>query len=869
MNTNKITQLKEFLIYLESWLDETALIERFNVPRERILSIYNSFIMAKLNKTEEEDLRLTGAILSQSPNKKRLFIGDTLTDRSTFSIIEPDIDQTKLSVWIIQFIGPIKSEWTTILETKGAQIYGYIQPYSVFAYMTLDLVNELKQQDFIEWIGRYCQKTKIHPNCGKDSIVHYFPWKNKDCVHECICSDTNNYEELAQSEGILCINPYIKPQLYNERVKIVMNTDIIHIQGIGGSNEIVTITDTGIYEAHESFFFVDSRVNEKGESKIVNIIDVAGDAKIKMGGDGDGHGTHVAGSVSVEAPDSKLVMVKIFDNDGNWAADDHEYDFWKKAYLVGSKINNNSWGSNSHGAYLSTDQDADKICIEYPDYVLLVANGNEGPGVSSVGSPGGAKNVISVGACVTDNPNNMANFSSRGPTNDKRIKPDVIAPGTSINSAQSQTNKGYVELKGTSMATPQVSGVVALIRQYFKEGKYSVISGSHNPSSALVKAMLINGAVEMTGSDTDRQKEKKFPNNSQGWGRVDSSRTLPFENSGREIKVWDIEKGPLTGDKWSSSFKIPVSIDAEEIKITIVWTDPPSMPNNALNLVNKFNLKVITPNNKVFLGNNFKGLNPSYSVQGGVFDNRNNVEGVHLIPASFGEKNVPTGEYILEVISAYTSSINVGFAIVVGIDKSIIINDNQKRIAIIGDYNNQIASFLRLEGFAVDSYVDYNLTINKYKGIILNKVSDNTGFNNLLISASKNNVGLIFLGSYQVIKHGLGVLSKRLKNPISVNNKWKNGPVKVQIIESHDIFKGYQVGSVVELINGGNDDYQSFDGFNGTIIGANPMNLGLPYMIGFEGKKVLLGSMGVSAYTNITHWTQDCKKIFLNTVNWI
>lgn len=851
MITNKIIQLKEFLVYLESWLDETALIERFNVPSERILFVYDSFIMVKLNKEEEANLILAGAILSQTPNKKQLYIGDTVINRSKFSTIETNSENR--SVWIIQFIGPIKSEWTTILQDKGIEIYGYIQPYSIFGYMKLDLVEELRQESFIEWIGRYCDKNKIHPNCGKDSIVYYFPWQNKDCCHECICSDNHNYQELAKSEGTLCIHPYIEPQVYNSQAKSILKTDIMHIQGFTGHDQIVAITDTGIFQSHEMF----------SNGRIKEIIDIAGDANL-LGGDGDGHGTHVAASVAGnsgnindgQSPDAKLVMVKIFDNEGNWAAQDHEYDFWKKTYLSGAKINNNSWGSNSHGSYTSTDQDADKICFELPDYVMLVANGNEGPGFSSVGSPGGAKNVISVGACVSKSPNDIANFSSRGPTNDKRIKPDIIAPGTDINSAQTQTTNGYVKLKGTSMATPQVSGIVALIRQYFKEGKYSVITGSYNPSSALIKAMLINGAVEMTGVDSDRQKEKKYPNNSQGWGRVDVTRTLPFENSGREIKLWDLDKGPSTGDKWYTTFNVN---NAELIKVTIVWTDPPSLPGSSINLINNFNLKLTTPNNKVFLGNNFKG---SYSVEGGSFDSRNNVEGIHL-------KNPPSGQYKIEVISSYTSSNNIGFAIVVGIDNQIIDNNIRKRIAVIGDYNGQIANFLQLEGYNVDSYLDYNITVTKYKAIILNKVSNKPGFNTLLTNASNNDVGLIFLGSYQVINHGLGVLSSRTKNPMGVDNKWMKGSVKVKIVEDHNIFEGFQVGDTIELINGGNNDYQTYDGFTGVTIGINAMNFGLPFMIGVDNKKVLLGSMGVSAYTNITHWTKDGKRVFKNTVEWI
>src|SRR5690606_31361767 len=107
----------------------------------------------------------------------------------------------------------------------------------------------------------------------------------------------------------------------------------------------------------------------------------------------------------------------------------------------------------------------------------LYAAGNAGPSTQTVGSPGTAKNVLTVGATEnyrpdidtqSDNPNTVANFSSRGPTADGRIKPDVVAPGTWIlsmrasqapdNSFWGTFNSDYAFMGGTSMATPLTAG---------------------------------------------------------------------------------------------------------------------------------------------------------------------------------------------------------------------------------------------------------------------------------------------------------------------------------------------------------------------------------------------------------------------------
>lgn len=90
--------------------------------------------------------------------------------------------------------------------------------------------------------------------------------------------------------------------------------------------------------------------------------------------------------------------------------------------------------------------------------VVVVAAGNEGPDMLTVTRPGIAPKAITVGAAAV---NNIAFFSSRGPTSDLRLKPDVVAPGTTIRSTAN--GGGYTVPSGTSMATPHVAGAAALI----------------------------------------------------------------------------------------------------------------------------------------------------------------------------------------------------------------------------------------------------------------------------------------------------------------------------------------------------------------------------------------------------------------------
>lgn len=897
-------------VYYENWLDDEVLTEKFNIDSQRIIVKYNSFFIIDLHEEVEELLRSNGIIVQPAPDNKKLLLErsdkyinkfemdtelevDTEFEVNSEQKTSTKSDKNDAKVWIVQFIGPIKEEWVDALGKKGVQLYGYIAPYSLYAYMKPELVKKIKKKSYIEWIGIYNKKYKVHPKCDKDTkdiVVHYFPWASERygtqecCEHN--CTDTNEccVSTIIDSENVMYVEPFIKRVLYNAESRKILKTDIAHTKGITGQNEIIVVTDTGVYKSHEVFSKSD---------KIVKVIDIAGDSS-KSQGDGDGHGTHVACSICGDAPPyeqwnkhdgqcfgSKLIAVKVFDNNGFWAAGDTEYSFWKQGYDAGAKINNNSWGSNSRGGYSSSDYDADKICFDYPDYVLVVAAGNTGPTSLSIGSPAVAKNVISVGSCETEGPENVSSFSSRGPTKDNRIKPDVLSPGSPIISAELGTISNYIGLQGTSMASPQIAGVVSLIRQYFKEGKYHGISGSYNPSSALVKAMIINGAVEVTGVDADRQNERRFPNNSQGWGRVDASRTLSFDANDRRVLIWDTPSAPSTGNKWITSFTVDSQI--KQVKITLVWTDVPATVGASNTLVNNLNLRVITPDNKNFLGNNFTGINPSYSVSGGYFDTKNNVEGVHLLSGySFGSGNpIPSGQYTIEVISTNTTLVNRGFAVVVGIDKIIEAEPTpDKKVAVMGDYNNQLQDLLKTAGWTVDSYQSdgYSLVINninEYKSIILNRVNNTIGFDNLLNAVnSRTNIGIVFLGSYPVNSHGIGILSNRTKDPTPVDQKWGDGTVKLRILNEHPIFGQSQASDIITIINGGDNDYQTYGTLTkGQNIGGNSMPRGLSNMLGIYEQNstvryVIVGSLGISNYTNMTHWTNQGKSVFLNSVVW-
>lgn len=208
--------------------------------------------------------------------------------------------------------------------------------------------------------------------------------------------------------------------------------------------------------------------------------------------DDNGHGTHVAGDIASSgelykgsAPGANIIGVKVLDKRGagslsaviqgvQWCIDNKD--------ALGIKVINMSLGSTPTDSYRN-----DPVCqaVEAAwksGIVVCVAAGNEGPQPRTISSPGIDPHIITVGA-IDDNNSlyfndyEIASFSSRGPTIDDLIKPDVVCPGTNIvslrspNSSIDKQNKSsrvgaeYFSLSGTSMATPICAGVVALMLQ--------------------------------------------------------------------------------------------------------------------------------------------------------------------------------------------------------------------------------------------------------------------------------------------------------------------------------------------------------------------------------------------------------------------
>jgi hypothetical protein len=332
-------------------------------------------------------------------------------------------------------------------------------------------------------------------------------------------------------------------------------------------------------------------------------------------------------------------------------------------YNSGARISSNSWGCGesecaslydaSSQAYDAGTRDAVVGQAGNQQLTFVFAAGNDGPDLGTVGTPGNAKNVITVGASENDRPtwtdgclvspsgaNNamdIIGFSSRGPVPGSRVKPEVVAPGTHIQGTAS-TNAGYsgasvcdqyqpddqevfAASSGTSHSTPAVAGVVSLYYHWL-ENNYSLPA----PSPAMLKAYLIAHPTYLTGVSAN----DTLPSNKQGFGMPnlglafdDASRylldqTVTFNNSG---ETWTLNGGVVD--------------PAEPVRIVLAYTDQAGAIGTSPQ-VNDLNLSVQVGGG-TYLGNRFTG---AWSTAGGAPDSKNNYEAIFLPAGTSGNLDI-------------------------------------------------------------------------------------------------------------------------------------------------------------------------------------------------------------------------------------
>lgn len=324
---------------------------------------------------------------------------------------------------------------------------------------------------------------------------------------------------------IMTFSPHIRKIWHDIKVRALLDVAVptsggvrAHDLGFTGKDITVAVIDTGIFP-HPDLIYP--------ESRIVGWHDLVNERSTPY--DDNGHGTHVSGIIAGNgsasrgkyrgmAPEAKLVGIKVLDRNGEgntsdvisaleWCIDN------QKTYNI--RAINLSLGSAAQDTARQ-----DPLCRVVSaawsnGMVVCVAAGNDGPDTRTINTPGITPNAITVGNLDdkgTADPadDSVSDSSSRGPTIDNTMKPDILAPGTNI--ASLRAGGGYRSLSGTSMATPMVTGAVAQILQKSPDlspDRVKTILQRNARDMGLQSTDEGSGALSIAGFFEEQQKSDK------------------------------------------------------------------------------------------------------------------------------------------------------------------------------------------------------------------------------------------------------------------------------------------------------------------------------------------------------------------------
>jgi hypothetical protein len=630
------------------------------------------------------------------PRKARgLYLKQGLVDTAERIELEAEAAQLagRQGRFVMQLDGPMDPVRRARLEASGVTLGDYLPSNAYIVRLNQANGPALAELDFVRWVGRFQRQWKLDPQLGQRElrsprrlelarqhryqvVVVLFEGEDPDAAapelelagatvqartrvgRQWMLDATvpmTHVGRLADIQAVQYVEEAPEGSPRNDTNEwIVQSNQVGHTPvwaaGLQGQGQLGGLIDGTMKESHCAFD--DSVPPGPSHRKIVALRDA---------GSIDSHGTHTAGTLAGDAGiegapdqyDGIAFAAKISFTNVNpiYTNPSTLYPRLVDAHNDGARVHSNSWGDDTTTDYTTWCRQIDQFSHEHEDSLVVFAVTN----TSTLKTPENAKNVLAV-AASRDTPSQDLHCSGgTGPTSDApggRRKPEVYAPGCSTLSASSSTTCDVSPKTGTSMACPAVSGAGLLVRQYFTEGYYPsgspIPADALTPSGALIKAVLINSAVDMTGISG-------YPSDQEGWGRILLDNVLRFPGDAARLRVVDVRNADGLSTGQSVSYEVNVLDDSVPLQVTLVFTEPPAAVNASDPVINNLDLEVVAPDGSVYRGNFFVA---GQSAASGLPDGRNNVEQVLL--------NVPARDsYTITVEGTAVNQGPQGYALVV------------------------------------------------------------------------------------------------------------------------------------------------------------------------------------------------------------
>lgn len=557
----------------------------------------------------------------------------TISDTSALFFMRPEITAKYPTLGSIRWIDKILPEDKIhpFLKTKGPGTWA-INPDGTIK-ISIDFFKDVSRKRAREILTKYDAEIES----GRTRRISFFIVIAPDVL-----------DSLTNEDEVKSIEVYPPPKKeFNDGSRAWTNTDLVHAYNmesdaainIQGNGAVLGIWDGNeVDDAHDDLgarvtYGEDPRSNTTSRHSTHVAGTMAGDGTANVPLNLFGHAPQADEIVSYDFFDDVPAEMEQAIEDNTIVAANNSWGYvigwdWDPATGI--------WGFNNNqalfGNYIFGSSDYDDI-VRKEKLVIVFAIGNDrnnptNPGViqpatpadwdqgtgnngyATVAPPTAAKNIITVGA-INDATGNMSNFSNWGPTDDGRIKPDVVAPGNGIWSCDDNPDDGYTQMWGTSMAAPAITGISALLVQAYRDEFFGDVNSDEVPLSSTIKALLVHSAQPLG---------RPGPDYIFGWGGADADAAYNLLRDGLVIE------SQLVHDE-EDVFICNVPANETEFNATICWDDVPGD-----HLINDLDLSFEAPNGSISLPWVLDPAPANWANNANTgADHTNNVEQVHVV----------------------------------------------------------------------------------------------------------------------------------------------------------------------------------------------------------------------------------------------